>query len=101
MPDNLYQLHAIVSGHVQGVCFRAYTQTKAIELELVGWVRNKISGEVEVFAIGPKDRLKILEQWIKQGPPLSMVKNVTSRFAMNDPTTHFDNFTINPTVKSS
>ena len=32
--------HVFVSGRVQGVNYRWYTQRKAQELELTGWVRN-------------------------------------------------------------
>ena len=32
--------HVFISGRVQGVFFRAYTQRQAKALELCGWVRN-------------------------------------------------------------
>src|SRR3990167_4772607 len=45
------QLIAYVSGQVHGVFYRANTQKKALELGLVGYVRNTAEG-VEVVAEG-------------------------------------------------
>ncbi len=45
-------VHIIIHGKVHGVCFRASTQIKALELNLIGWVRNLPSGTVEVHAEG-------------------------------------------------
>lgn len=71
------RLHALVSGRVQGVWFRAYTQRKARELGLTGWVRNLPDGRVEVVAEGPRPQLEALAQWLWQGSPLSKVTDVT------------------------
>jgi acylphosphatase len=71
------RLHALVSGRVQGVWFRAYTQRKARELGLTGWVRNLPDGRVEVMAEGPRPQLEALAQWLWQGSPLSKVTDVT------------------------
>ena len=37
---NLERAHVFVSGRVQGVNFRWYTQQKAQDLAVTGWVRN-------------------------------------------------------------
>ncbi|SIN88381.1 acylphosphatase [Sulfurivirga caldicuralii] len=71
------RLHALVSGRVQGVWFRAYTQRKARELGLTGWVRNLPDGRVEVVAEGPRPQLEALAQWLWQGSPLSKVTDVS------------------------
>lgn len=41
------RIRLVVSGRVQGVCFRLYTVREASRLGLNGWVRNLRSGEVE------------------------------------------------------
>lgn len=72
------QRHLLVEGHVQGVSFRAYTEQRASELGLEGYVRNLPDGRVEVVAEGPEDRLQTLEDWCWQGPPAAKVSLVRS-----------------------
>ena len=43
----LVRQHVWISGKVQGVCFRAYTEQEAQRLGLQGWVRNLPDGRVE------------------------------------------------------
>lgn len=53
--------HYIVTGRVQGVGFRWFTQNRARSLGLCGWVRNMPNGTVEVWAEGPPSDLDSLE----------------------------------------
>ena len=70
-------VHAFVSGRVQGVFFRKYTQRKAQSLRLVGWVRNLPDGRVELHAEGPADAAKALLAWCEEeGSPKSKVEKV-------------------------
>lgn len=66
-------LHCLVSGRVQGVCFRAETEAQASRLGLTGWVRNLPDGRVEVKAFGPEQALDELRTWLKKGPPQAHV----------------------------
>ncbi|MDP6476716.1 MAG: acylphosphatase, partial [Nitrospinaceae bacterium] len=61
-------VHIIVHGRVQGVFFRASTQTRALELSLVGWVRNLPDSSVEIHAEGDRENLELLIEWCRQGP---------------------------------
>jgi acylphosphatase len=70
-------MHCYVSGKVQGVWFRASTQTEAERLSITGWARNLPDGRVEVMAFGDKDKLAELHTWLKQGPRLASVTDVT------------------------
>lgn len=70
-------IHCFVSGRVQGVWYRASTQDKAKELGLVGWAKNLPDGRVEVLAFGDKDKLLELHAWLKIGPELAEVAEVT------------------------
>ena len=69
-------LRFLVSGKVQGVCFRANTQEQARHLGLRGYVRNLPDGRVEVLAAGADGALEALAEWLWQGPPLSRVDAV-------------------------
>ncbi len=70
------RLHAIVSGRVQGVNFRYYTQQRANQLRLSGWVANRDDGTVEVAAEGPRPALDELLAFLQVGPSLAAVEHV-------------------------
>ncbi|MGB3617311.1 MAG: acylphosphatase [Catalinimonas sp.] len=66
-----------VRGRVQGVSFRASTQSKARRLGLSGWVRNEPDGQtVLVEAHGPAARVDELIEWCRRGPRLARVDGV-------------------------
>lgn len=67
---------AWVSGTVQGVSFRAYTQREAVRLGLTGYARNLSDGRVEVLACGEESRVQQLLSWLHQGSPRSRVSGV-------------------------
>ncbi len=69
-------VHIMVHGRVQGVFFRASTQTRALELSLVGWVRNLPDSWVEIYAEGDQGNLELLIEWCRQGPPSAKVTRV-------------------------
>jgi len=68
--------HIIVRGRVQGVFFRASTQSVADDLQLAGWVRNCADGAVEIHAEGDASALARLIEWCGQGPPSAAVAGV-------------------------
>jgi len=70
------RVYIIVSGQVQGVFFRDYTQKKAQSLEITGWVKNLPDGRVEVVLEGRKERINQMIDCIKAGPPLAKVTNL-------------------------
>ena len=67
------RLRVLVSGRVQGVGFRYFTQRTAAELGLTGWVRNLRDGRVEAVAEGERANLEQLLAAIRRGPPSSRV----------------------------
>jgi acylphosphatase len=66
-------VNIIVHGKVQGVSFRASTQTKALALGIKGWVRNLPNYTVEVHAEGNRENLDKLIKWCQTGPPFAKV----------------------------
>ena len=65
-----------VSGRVQGVGYRAFTVRAASDRQLVGGVRNREDGRVELEAEGPKEMIMSLIEALKLGPPASRVTDV-------------------------
>ena len=72
------RLHLRIRGHVQGVFFRVSTVEVARTMGLIGWVRNRKDGSVEVVAEGPKDAILALEQWCQNGPDKAQVEEIES-----------------------
>ena len=68
--------HFTVSGHVQGVFFRATAREKALSLGLSGWAKNLPDGRVEVVVSGPADQVAKLEAWLREGPRQAEVAQV-------------------------
>ena len=66
----------LVSGRVQGVCFRASTREQALKLGLRGYAKNLPDGRVEVLAEGEAPALDALERWLQVGPPMAKVESV-------------------------
>ena len=65
--------HIVITGKVQNVGYRYWLYKEAIEKNISGWVRNKISGEVEALVIGNDTDINNLIKLCKKGPPLSKV----------------------------
>jgi acylphosphatase len=61
--------HVIIGGRVQGVWFRASTRRAARALNLDGWVRNLLTGEVEAVFEGPREQVEAAVAWCREGPP--------------------------------
>lgn len=70
--------HYLISGRVQGVGYRAFSQRQAESLGLKGWVRNLKSGQVEALVEGSEFALGEFLKALKQGPASSEVKEVKS-----------------------
>jgi len=66
----------LVSGRVQGVCFRAATRDMARALGLRGWVRNRNDGDVEGEATGHATALSEFRDWLGRGPAAARVDRV-------------------------
>ncbi|KAL2870766.1 mitochondrial alternative oxidase [Aspergillus lucknowensis] len=62
-----------VHGTVQGVGFRDFTQKRAIEYGLKGWVKNTDCGRVEGEAQGAEEQLQKFLKDINKGPRLAHV----------------------------
>ena len=68
--------HIVITGKVQNVGYRYWLYKEAIEKNISGWVRNKISGEVEALVIGNDTDIDNLIKLCKKGSPLSKVTKI-------------------------
>jgi acylphosphatase len=84
-------MHCFVSGRVQGVCFRMATREQAMLHGITGWVRNLPDDRVEVMASGDAQQLQQLKEWLKQGPDLARVTDISVEELEYQ---EFGNFTI-------
>ncbi|MCG6909127.1 MAG: acylphosphatase [Deltaproteobacteria bacterium] len=73
---NKVRAHAIITGRVQGVCFRMETCRALERLDVSGWVRNKRDGSVEAVFEGEQADVDAALGWCRQGPRLSRVDDV-------------------------
>ena len=95
VPDPQRRVHALVAGRVQGVWFRKSTQRQAADLGLVGWVRNRHDGRVELEAQGSREAVQGLLAWIEAGgPPRGRVDEV--EVAEQDPGGDERRFEVRP-----
>ena len=68
--------HIVITGRVQGVGFRYWLYKAAVQNNIKGWVKNKISGEVETLLIGNDLGVKNLIDLCEKGPPSSKVTSI-------------------------
>jgi acylphosphatase len=65
----------LISGQVQGVGFRYFTTNLAKNFDIVGWIRNLATGDVEVHVEGDKVAVAGFLQELKVGPNFANVSN--------------------------
>ena len=66
----------IITGKVQGVGFRYWLCKTAMQRNIDGWVKNKISGEVEALIIGKEEDVIDMIKICEKGSSLSLVNKV-------------------------
>ncbi|ADU31068.1 acylphosphatase [Evansella cellulosilytica] len=66
----------IVKGKVQGVGFRRYTKKKAMQFNVLGWVKNNKDGSVEIHVEGGEDGVNSFINKLRVGPKSSEIKSV-------------------------
>ena len=71
----------LIGGRVQGVGYRYFAQRAAAERGLTGYARNLDDGRVEVYAVGPEDKLSEFAGILRQGPHWSDVRGVEEQEA--------------------
>jgi acylphosphatase len=79
----------LISGRVQGVFYRAWTEANARALGLTGWVRNLAGGDVEIHAQGSEEAIEALVRRCWEGPARAQVENISVENVEEEPATAF------------
>ena len=65
-----------ITGRVQGVCFRDWTQGQAESQGVAGWVQNEPDGSVRALFVGPRDRVRAMIERCREGPSAARVSDI-------------------------
>jgi acylphosphatase len=79
-----------VTGRVQGVSFRYYTQEEATRLGVTGWVSNEPDGTVAGHLEGEAGAVDALVDWCRTGPRMARVERVDVRPGDDEGATSFE-----------
>ena len=77
--DHEKAVDVTLTGRVQGVSFRYYTEQQARRLGVSGWVRNEPDGSVGGHFEGAAEAVDALVAWCRTGPPSAQVEDVRVR----------------------
>ncbi len=76
MTTQAKSVRVLISGRVQGVWFRGWTEREAQKFGLSGWVRNCPDGRVEALFYGDGARVDAMIEACWNGPPAAKVDTV-------------------------
>ena len=76
MIENIKTYKVLLSGRVQGVGFRYFTESVASKYGINGYIGNTIDKKVEIVAQGEDEELKQFFEEIKKGPAFSIITDV-------------------------
>ena len=68
--------HLIIYGRMQGVYFRESMREHAEQLNVCGWVRNRLDGTVEATLYGNESAVTLLIEWAQSGPSQAQVERI-------------------------
>ena len=91
-PNETVRVHMWVKGRVQAVGFRAHVEYYALQIGVLGWVRNIGHDTVETVAEGTRGQINQFIEMVKTGPNASRVDEARVEY---EPTTgRLDGFTV-------
>lgn len=82
----------IVRGLVQGVNYRWFTQRRASDLRLTGFVRNAADGSVQLTVEGTREEIEHLLDALRIGPSAAVVESVHVEW--HAPSGEFERFEV-------
>lgn len=88
----IHRAHLFYTGRVQGVGFRYTAEKFALDLKLVGCVKNLADNRVELVCEGPKEKIETLLDQIQRS---SLGRTITKTVChWEKPTQEFKDFRI-------
>jgi acylphosphatase len=67
-----------IVGRVQGVGYRLWAMRTAAQLDLRGWIRNRLDGSVEALVTGAQEDVAAMIRACRRGPPGARVTDVAA-----------------------
>jgi acylphosphatase len=86
-----------VKGTVQGIGYREACVRRATELDVTGWVRNRMDGSVEAMLQGTRKNLAVMCTWLSEGMSAALVDELEVT-KVQPPFARFDHFERLPTL---
>jgi len=74
--EEIAEARVVVSGRVQGVWFRGFTQRVAADAGVRGWVRNLPDRRVEAVLQGSRAAVEKVVGFLREGPPGASVTDI-------------------------
>ncbi len=90
------RFRVLLRGHVQGVGFRFFAEARAQAYGLTGYVRNLMTGEVEVLAEGDRTLLEEFLAELRRGPRGARVTEAL--VSWEEPRGEFEDFSVRHTA---
>ncbi|WKC76580.1 acylphosphatase [Borreliella valaisiana] len=91
----MYKQQYFISGKVQGVGFRFFTEQIANNMRLKGFVKNLNDGRVEIVVFfDTKEQMKKFEKLLKNGNKYSNIENIEKQTLDENYPFQFNNFKI-------
>lgn len=87
-----HRAHIFYTGRVQGIGFRYTAERLALDLKLVGWVKNLPDNRVEVVCEGPKEKVELFLEGIKESSLGPHIKKTACGW--ETPTNEFKDFSV-------
>lgn len=75
----------LLSGRVQGVGYRYFTESRAVKYNIKGYVKNTRDRKVEIVCQGEEEDLERFIDEVKKGPSLAVVTDVKIERLDNSP----------------
>ncbi|ANF34597.1 MULTISPECIES: acylphosphatase [Borrelia] len=76
----MHKYQYLISGKVQGVGFRFFTEQIATKIAIKGFVKNLDDGKVEIVAFfDNKEQIELFENTLKKGNGYSKIENIEKK----------------------